>query len=241
MSSYVDLHCHYVPAVDDGVRTLDESRSLLRGLADVGFVQVIATPHIRTGMFDNRRPGLEAAFGEVAAALSGDAELPGLGLGAEHSCDDVFWRLFQAGEALPYPGGQALLVELPYDAWPKGVDEVFFEMRVAGVRPVLAHPERYTTLYHRTEPIDPLLRVGAVALLDVMSLVGRYGRRPRRAAERMLEDGVYDAACSDAHRPEDVERVGRAIERLRELVGADEARELLSGGPRRILAGTIED
>jgi protein-tyrosine phosphatase len=73
-----------------------------------------------------------------------------------------------------------------------------------------------------------------------MSLNGHYGRAPMRAAERMLEEGTYFAACTDAHKPEDVPEVARGIERLRELVGAAEATELLSTNPRHILAGTAD-
>ena len=58
-------------------------------------------------------------------------------------------------------------------------------------------------------------------------------------AERMLDEGVYYAACSDTHRPEDVPRVGEAIERLKDLVGEEETEELLSENPRRVLAGEV--
>lgn|SRR5690606_6047435 len=238
--SFVDLHCHYLPGIDDGVRTMDEALALLSGLRSVGFSKVVATPHIRTAMFDNRRPGLERAYRELVDIGEGVPGLPETGLGAEHYCDDVFWDLFTRGEALPYPGGKAALVELHYEVWPVRLEERFFEMQVRGVRPVLAHPERYAALFDETDPLDPMLAVGTVALLDLMSLVGRYGRASRRAAERMLDEGVYYAACSDAHRPSDVPLVAEAIERLRALVGDRETEELLAENPRRILSGDVE-
>ncbi|HEY8432229.1 MAG TPA: CpsB/CapC family capsule biosynthesis tyrosine phosphatase [Sandaracinaceae bacterium] len=240
MSGYVDLHCHYLPGIDDGVRTMDEGLALLGGLADLGYATVIATPHIRTAMFDNRRPGLVRAYDELVEIARGVPGLPTTGLAAEHYCDDVFWQLFLSGEAVPYPGGKAALVELHYEVWPVRLEERFFEMQVRGVRPVLAHPERYAALFRSTDALDPMLEVGTVALLDLMSLVGRYGRASRRAAERMLEEGVYYAACTDAHRPGDVEIVAEAIERLREIVGDDEAHELLAENPRRILRGEVD-
>lgn len=238
--SYVDLHCHYLPGIDDGVRTMDEAFALLTGLSSIGYSKVIATPHIRTAMFDNRRPGLERAYRELLAI---GAEIPGLpatGLAAEHYYDDIFWQLFANDEAMLYPGGKAALVELHYEIWPLGLETRFFEMQVRGVRPVLAHPERYAALFRSTDRLDPALEVGCVALLDVMALVGRYGRASRGAAERMLDEGVYYAACSDAHRPSDVDLVARGIERLRTLVGNEEAHELLAENPARILAGTVE-
>jgi protein-tyrosine phosphatase len=240
VTDFVDLHCHYLPGVDDGVRTLDEGLALLRGLGSIGYETVVATPHIRTAMFDNRKPVLERAFAELTAISVGLPGLPRVGLSAEHYCDDVFWQLFTRGEAMPYPGGKAALVELHYENWPIRLEERFFEMQVRGVRPVLAHPERYAALFRTTDPLDPMLEVGTVALLDVMSLVGRYGRASQRAAERMLEEGVYYAACSDAHRPTDVPVVAQAIDRLRALVGDEETRELLADNPRRILDGRVE-
>lgn len=237
---YVDLHSHYLPGIDDGVRTMAEGLELLAGLKRVGYAKVIATPHIRTAMFDNRKPGLERAYRELSEIAAGIDDLPETGLAAEHFCDDVFWELFLAGESMPYPGGKAALIEFHYEMWPRRMEERFFEMQLRGVRPVLAHPERYAALFSSTDPIDPLLEVGTVALLDLMSLVDRYGRRTQRAAERMLDEGVYYAACSDAHRPGDAQLVGQAIERLRSLVGDEETQELLDENPRRILSGDVE-
>jgi protein-tyrosine phosphatase len=240
MKGYVDLHCHYIPGVDDGVRTFEEGVRLVTGLCSLGYDMVVATPHIRTAMFENRKPGLEAAFEEFARLTADVPGMPVVGLGAEHFFDDVFWQLFSEQQALPYPGGKAALVEFPPDSIPMRVEERFFQMNVRGVRPVLAHPERYSALWKKTDALDPLLDVGVLPLLDIMSLAGRYGRKPRKAAERMVEEGAYYAACSDCHRPGDVEIVAEAIDRLRRLVGEDEAYELLAVNPRSILEGTVE-
>lgn len=240
MKGYVDLHCHYIPAVDDGVRTFEEGVRLVTGLCSIGYDVVVATPHIRTAMFENRKPGLERAFGEFRQLTSDVPGMPALGLGAEHWFDDVFWQLFSDRQAVPYPGGKAALVEFPPDSFPMRVEERFFEMNVRGVRPVLAHPERYSPLWKKSDAIDPLLEVGVLPLLDIMALTGKYGRRPKKAAERMLEEGVYYAACSDSHRPGDVEVVADAIDRMRRLVGEEETIELLAVNPRHILDGTVD-
>jgi protein-tyrosine phosphatase len=237
MSGYVDLHAHWIPAVDDGVKTYDEGLALVRGLRGLGYALCVATPHIRTAMFENRRPGLELAHAAFVAQASREADVPELGLGAEHFFDDVFWGLFQRGEHLPYPGAKAALVELPPERLPLRLEHVFFEMRVRGVRPILAHPERYRAFYDESDALDPLLDAGAIPQLDLMSLVGRYGRQPQRAAERLLSEGLYYLACSDAHRAVDVDLVRDAIARLRALVGREEADALMGENPRRILAG----
>ena len=240
MSDFVDLHSHYLPGIDDGVDTFEEGLELCRRLRALGFGTVMATPHIRTAMFDNRRPELEAAHEAFCARAAGTDGLPDLGLGAEHFFDDVFWVLFRRAEALPYPGAKAMLVELPRERLPLRLERAFFQMRLEGIRPVLAHPERYRPFFKRSDELDRLIDVGALPLLDLMSLTGKYGRAPRRAAERMLDEGLYYAACSDAHRPADVPVVREALAALRRRIGDSEAEELLAANPRRILAGDAD-
>ena len=239
-TGYVDLHSHYIPAVDDGVRTTAGGVALLRALASIGYGTVVATPHIRTAMFDNDREGLTAAFQAFRSEVAAEEGLPELGLGAEHFFDDVVFDRMVKGEGIPYPGGHAALVEFPEQSFPLGVEHRLFELHVRGVRTVLAHPERYRALFRKTDPLDPLMEIGVLPLLDVMSLTGKYGRKPRSAAERMLEEGCYYAACSDAHRAEHVEIVQKGIERLVKLVGREEANDMLDGNPRRILDGTVD-
>jgi protein-tyrosine phosphatase len=211
---------------------------MLRGLREVGFDSVVATPHMRPGMFDNDRSSLVRAYEAMRPALAGQTDLPAIHLSSEHFFDDVVFGRLLRGEALPYPGNKAVLVEFGHGAFPIRAQHRFFDLRQAGLVPVLAHPERYESVWKDDACLDPLLDAGADLLLDICALVGKYGRQPQRAAEKLLEEGAYEAACSDAHRPADVANVARGIERLEELVGAVESKRLLSDGPKGILGAT---
>jgi protein-tyrosine phosphatase len=240
MSGYVDLHCHWLPGIDDGVPTPDEGLALLRALRGAGFERVVATPHMRPGMFDNDREAIEAAYGAMAARVAGADGMPAVGLAAEHFFDALVYERLLAGRALPYPGGHAALVELSPERPPVRLAERFFDLRRRRLRPVLAHPERYAFVADDERWLDPLLDGGALLLLDVAALVGKYGRRAERTARRLLENGYYYAACSDSHRPADVDAVAAGIERLRASAGDEEASFLLAEGPRNVLAGTVD-
>ena len=237
---YVDLHCHYLPAIDDGVRTVDEGIELLRGLAGAGFERVVATPHMRPGMFENDRAALVAAFEPMRARVESETGMPAIDLASEHWFDDIVFARLVAGEGLPYPGGHAALIELNPEAFPLRLAHAFFELRRKRIRPVLAHPERYAPVWDDPNVLEPLLDGGTVLLLDVAALAGKYGRKPERAAKRMLDDGFYYAACSDAHRPADIDAVAKGIDVLRASMGAEETQFLLDEGPRNILSGKVE-
>ena len=109
----------------------------------------------------------------------------------------------------------------------------------SSLRPVLAHPERYEPVWADIEALDPLLDVGAVMLLDVAALAGKYGRTARKTAEALLDAGYYQAACSDAHKPSDVADVAKGIRELQKRVGEEETKFLLTEGPRQILEGRV--
>jgi protein-tyrosine phosphatase len=136
---------------------------------------------------------------------------------------------------VPYPGGKAALVEFGTGGFPVRVQHRFSDLRRVGLIPVLAHPERYEPVWRDDSCLDDILDAGAHLLLDVCALTGKYGRAPQRAAEKLLEEEAYEAACSDAHKPRDIEEVVRAIDRLESLVGAEEAKRLLADAPRAIL------
>ena len=270
MRGFVDLHCHWIAGIDDGVKTPEEGIDLLRRLRAAGFDLVVATPHMRPGMFDNDRPALEHAFASMHPHLvERRDELPAVHLSSEHFLDDVVFGRLVKGEGLPYPdlaaegphatsgsgsrrgsegggGGGApalpgarrlrgVLVELNPRGFPPQLQHRFFDLGRAGLRPVLAHPERYEPVWKDDRCLDPLLDAGACLLLDVCALVGKYGRASRKAAEKLLDEEAYEAACSDAHRPSDAAVVVEAIEALEKRVGATEAARLLRDGPRGIL------
>lgn len=236
MRGFVDLHCHFVAGIDDGARNPDEGLRMLLALRGAGFDWVIATPHMRPGMFDNDKAAIEEAYTRLLPSLARD-DLPATSLASEHYFDDVVYQRILRGQALPYPGGRAILLEFYEQEFPLAVDRCLSELRRAGILPVIAHPERYRCLFQSLAPLERLIDAGAAALLDSAALDGKYGDRPRRTAQKILELELYHGACSDAHRPEDVARVMRGMRWIEETYGREELEYLFSEGPRALLEG----
>jgi protein-tyrosine phosphatase len=241
MSGFVDLHCHFIPGIDDGARTPEEAIELLQALSTAGFDHVVATPHMRPGLFDNSKEELTLAFERVQPVVARAAGVPEISLASEHYFDELVFRRLMKGEGLPYPGGRAVLLEFYEVDFLPAIGERLFDLRRNRLVPVIAHPERYRCLWKSHERLTALVDAGAVALLDTAALVGKYGKEPERCARRMLEEGIYHAACSDAHRVADVEDVEDGIRFIRKRYGAEEVDLLFRRGPREILAGTVPE
>lgn len=238
---YVCLHSHYVPGIDDGAPTYEEGREILRTLRAEGFSGAVATPHIRPGMFDNRPVGLREHYAQLEERLANEAvgELPRRGLAAEHFFDDHVFSMLASKRGQSYPGGHAVLIELPRRQLPLALDRAFFQIALTGTTVVLAHPERYHPFFKNSERLEPLVAAGVLLQLDLMSLVGHYGRAPRKAAERLLDEGLYFLGCTDMHRAKDGKHVRKAVEKLEKRVGRAGVARLLGEHPRRILRGDI--
>jgi len=241
MSGFIDLHCHYVPGIDDGASSAVDGLAMLRGLRALGFARVLATPHTRPGMFDNTAATISAAFAQFESSLPAGEPLPELSVSSEHYFDEVVFQRLLTGEGLPYPGGKAVLLEFYQIDFPPMVQQRLFELHTRGLLPVIAHPERYQCLWRSPEILEKLVDAGSAALLDVAALVGKYGRKTQDCAEALLERGLYHAACSDAHRPSDVAEVARGIARLHELYGPEEVTFMFREGPEQLLAGVLPE
>jgi protein-tyrosine phosphatase len=239
MSGFIDLHCHYVPGIDDGANSAQDGVAMLRGLRGLGFARVLATPHTRPGMFDNTVATISAAFEQFKSHLPLGEPMPELSLSSEHYFDEVVFQRLLTGQGLPYPGGKAVLLEFYQIDFPPMIQHRLFDLRARGLLPVIAHPERYQCLWRSPEILETLVDSGSAALLDVASLIGKYGRKTQACAEELLERGLYHAACSDAHRPSDVPEVARGIERLSQLYGPEEVTFMLREGPTQLLAGNL--
>jgi protein-tyrosine phosphatase len=239
MPGFIDLHCHWIANIDDGARTPEDGIEILRRLASLGFEQVVATPHMRPGMFDNDRAALSTAWeamqGELARVPA--ATLPRVTLSSEHYCDEIVFERLLGGEALPYPGGRAVLLEFYDIPFSSGLEKRLFDLQRRGLLPVIAHPERYRTLWGAPERLERLVELGSVALLDACAVIGKYGAAAERCALELLEREVYQAACSDAHRPDDVTELARAMQWIEGRYDRAEVDFLFGEGPRGILAG----
>ncbi len=247
MQGFVDLHCHWVAGIDDGARDTKEAESILRGLHTLGFDHVVATPHMRPGLFDNDRTSILRHYEQTLHALCSSSGLPAVSLGSEHYFHEVVLERLAQGEALPYRehhsqepqrGGSVLL---EFSDLPPAivVQAPLLTLISQGYLPVIAHPERYPAAWQDPKALLDLIQLGCAALLDTCALCGKYGKKPALAARRLLSEGAYDAACSDAHRPRDVELMAAAIEALSAEVGPGEVRFLLAEGPRALLAGRL--
>jgi protein-tyrosine phosphatase len=235
MSGWVDLHCHLLPGVDDGARTLEDSLEMARALVDLGFSTVAPSPHARPEYAPPEQ--VAARLAELRAALEREGIALSLGRNAENVLDDAFLRALGTPAARMLGEGSVVLVELPYTTPVPPLLDILFRIRTKGVRPVIAHPERCLE-FERKGRAAEAVRAGALLQLDVGALTGRYGGTAKKLSRAFLEEGLYALGATDLHGPVGArEWVGKALAELRDRVGEQAFVRLMRQSPSRLLAG----
>ncbi len=237
---WVDMHSHVLPGLDDGAPDLETGLQMCAALHEVGFNVICATPHVSQTMWNGAPEEVVATARVLEDDLLERLRPPGNGgevdvsivTGGEHYLDAAFLQRLEEDRLLEYPRDRGVLVEvslMPRVPHP-GLRDIMFRIRVKGLMPVLAHPERYDASHRSLDWIEDLHNDGVGMLGDLLSLTGKSGRKSRRTLERMLDSGLIDGMCSDAHSIEDVHALERSLTRLEKLVGRDMLESLMTWG-----------
>jgi protein-tyrosine phosphatase len=237
---YVDLHAHFLPGLDDGAKTREEGLLMVDALTALGFSTLHATPHQRAGMFMPSRPDIDEAFAAVAGEVRESRPGIEVGLAAENFWDEVFHARLRDHSVPTYPGGRAFLFEINPQLAPPRLEQVLFEIRLSGLLPVMAHPERYLVVQNDLGRAEAFGRTAAM-LVDVGALDGAHGRAPMKTARRLMEEGLAHAVASDVHTAEDQRAVAAGMAWIRKRLGAPTLDRLLDDNPRQVLAGELPD
>jgi protein-tyrosine phosphatase len=233
----IDLHCHILPGIDDGARTMEESVEMCRMAAADGCRAMVATPHQRRGSWWNAdRESITALARDLQAALG--SELRVLVGGEVHVDSELLAEVekLPGGGLFTLAGSRYLLIELDNQGRAGDAIHLVHELAVSGWRPVVAHPELIPWLAEDVELIRRLAALGALVQVTAMSVTGEFGRGPMTNTHALIDEGLVHFVASDCHgvqrRPPGLRRAYQAIAGR---WGAEVARRLVSDNPRAVV------
>jgi protein-tyrosine phosphatase len=232
----IDLHSHILPELDDGARSLEESLGMARIAADDGITAIVATPHAFNGLSHN--PETTEILDRVAALQEAIGPCPRILPGNEvHFTHDAAEQA-ATGRATTLNRGPYMLIEFPSMQVPLMAQDLFRNIRRAGLTPILAHPERNGELQRHPDRLTAFIRSGVRVQVTAMSVTGRFGADALRAVETFLRHDMVHIIATDAHREKSRPPVlSEARDRTAKLIGAEAARKLVEDHPRAVIEG----
>ena len=238
----IDIHCHLLPGIDDGPATVEDALALARALVADGVTQVVATPHVYPGRYENRRTSIGSEHQAFVALLrQEDVPLVVHWAGEVRLTPEALDLMVM--DELPFLGEvggfRTMLLEMPDGQVPLGAERFVKHLLGAHIRPVLVHPERNRGVMESIDRLAPLVEMGCFVQVTAGSLVGQFGAKAQAVAAELLERSWVQAVASDAHnlggrRP----RMRDAHAWITQHHGAAVARELTTLGPAGMCSRT---
>lgn len=237
-TGWLDLHCHLLPGIDDGCRSLAEALACVRQLQKHNFTGSVCTPHIWPRQFpDNVPVKIERFVARLNEHLQEQGFSYPLWAGGEVRMDEDTIAGFEEHGVPTLGPSRCVLIDFWGQTWPDCCDQVIDYLFQHSYQPILAHPERMNFREDELEELLPDLRARGVWLQgNLNSLSGGEGPLAQQRMRRWLQLSWYDMAATDTHAPgQHLAGRMRGIAQLQQEVGEQETERLLRQQPRRVL------
>ncbi len=197
----VDMHSHLIPGIDDGSKTMEESLGLIKRLSGFGIRKLITTPHIMSEYYRNTPEIIKMGLSDLREAVKREGIEIEIDAAAEYYMDEIFLEKIKSGEELLTFGAKHILVETGFINKPQMLLETFFQLEMAGYKPIFAHPERYQYLIADKQLLEDLADREVCFQLNLLSLTGFYSKQVKDFAEMLLERNLVKLFGTDCHNP----------------------------------------
>lgn len=234
----VDIHCHMLPAIDDGSTSLEESLQMARMAVNDGIATVIVTPHQLGNFAHNSGEVIRKATRQFQTELDRAAIPLRVLPGADVRIEATMTRKIMAGEVLSLADRKKhVLLELPHELY-FPVEPVLCGLAKHGMVGILSHPERNQGILRQRDVIAPLVAAGCLMQITAGSLTGSMGKVCQEFCHWMLRQGTVHFVSTDAHgvksrRP----LLRKAYDIVASLTDAQTAHALCVTNPAAVAAG----
>src|SRR5580704_12392358 len=234
----IDIHHHLLWSMDDGASDMETSVAMAKAAAADGISHIVCSPHANSKYAYEPR-----VIAEKIAELQRLLDRDGIAIKLGRGCDfHMSYENIEEAKVDPAKfsinGLGYLLVEIPDYGISRGLTEIFYQMQLAGMTPILTHPERNPTLQADQPRMMDWLRGGVLVQVTAGSVMGRMGKQAERMAHDLLSKRWVHFLATDAHnmtsRPP---KMREAFELVAEKYGPDYAHLLCVSNPLAAFMG----
>ncbi len=209
-----DIHSHLLPGVDDGFKTAEESLQAISWMVEAGCRDIVFTPHINPDVYpDSSAAVVKDAYDKFVKLIPAELGVK-TSLAAEYMVVKDFEKMVEedSKSLMTYgedsvPGSSSILIEMSYYFKSSNLKEVVFALGLAGLSPILAHPERYAYMAEDLHSFNELRDMGCRFQSNYLSLTGVYGPSSIAILRYLKKNGFCDFFSSDLHSLTQLKRI----------------------------------
>lgn len=218
----IDLHCHILSGLDDGAQDLSMSIDMAKKAVEDGIQTIVATPHHMNGSYTNPMQIIIDRVEELNKTLKQENIDLTVLAGQETRIYGELIEGIDSGEILSVSHSPYLLVEFPSASIPRYTEQLFFDLQMKGVIPVIVHPERNQELIQRPDMLYQLVKKGALTQVTAASVTGAFGKKIKNFSLQLIEANLTHFIASDAHNTTTRSfKMGEAYDVIRSKYGSD--------------------
>lgn len=195
----IDIHCHILPGIDDGPQQLQQAIELARAAVAEGITTLIATPHHLNGRYETPAEVMIQAVDMFNHELLQHRIPLRVEPGQEVHVHPAWMDEFYRGNLCTLANSRYMLLEFPARQVPPNLQDVLHELKVKGITPILAHPERNSEVVNSTKVTDELLAQGVLFQVTAHSIVGLFGKKVQKWCFHLCKENQLHFISSDAH------------------------------------------
>ncbi|URZ03572.1 tyrosine-protein phosphatase [Clostridium felsineum] len=195
----VDIHSHIIPGIDDGSNSIETTLEMLSIAKERGITKMVASSHYYRGRFENSISSIEKKTNELNEILKEKAVGIDIIPGQEVFIDNYTLDAYKEGKIGCIKNTNYMLVEFDMMHLNENVVDILYELQIKGIKPIIAHPERYTYIQKDIYKINELMEGNIYFQVNAGSIEGLWGKTVQNTALRLIEEGVATFISSDAH------------------------------------------
>lgn len=232
----IDIHSHIIPNVDDGARSVEETFNILKEAQEAGFTDVILTSHFILNYYETNAQELIFWKEKLQEVLKKQGTKINLHSGMEIYITNQMEELLENKKILTLANSRYMLIELPLATNVKYFDYVVYYLEAKGIKPIIAHPERYKCVQKDPDIVEEYIEKGCLIQCNYGSIVNLYGREAEKTIKTLLKKNQVHFLGSDVHRENGTYLIILdAIKKIRKIIGENKINELTTINPKKIL------
>ncbi len=232
----IDIHSHIIPNVDDGARSVEETFNILKEAQEAGFTDVILTSHFLLNYYETNAQELIFWKEKLQEVLKKQGTKINLHSGMEIYITNQMEELLENKKILTLANSRYMLIELPLATNVKYFDYVVYYLEAKGIKPIIAHPERYKCVQKDPDIVEEYIEKGCLIQCNYGSIVNLYGREAEKTIKTILKKNQVHFLGSDVHRENGTYLIILdAIKKIRKIIGENKINELTTINPKKIL------
>lgn len=234
----IDIHSHILYGIDDGSKTLEESINIIKEHIKMGFTDIVVTPHyIENSKYETNNIDKNNLLENLKKELKKQNIKINLYLGNEVFINNNLEELINKNEISKINNSRYLLIEFPMNEKPKDVNNIIYELRIKGIIPIIAHPERYDYVEKNPNIVNEWIEEGALLQSNYGSIIGVYGTGPQKTIKKLLKKNVIDVFGTDIHYPNSkiYLNMDKIEKKLIKILGEENYIKLTKINPKKII------